>query len=77
LIVITWIVGALKDGSLHPLLHLSAAGGVIGNLIVAATEHMTFPDPFDSSLLPRDALSSIWTDKRHDANAQEAVQKAS
>ena len=51
LIVIAWIVGALKAGSLHLLLHLSAAGAGIGSLIIAATERMTFPEPFDLRLL--------------------------
>ena len=76
-IFIAWIIGALQDGSLNPLLHLSAAGAAIGSLIVAATERMTFPDPFDPSLLPRDARSSIKTDELHDVNAQEPAQRAS
>ena len=60
-----------------PLLHLSAAGAAIGSLIVVATERMTFPDPFDPSLLSRDAPSSIKTDELHDVNAQEPAQRAS
>jgi hypothetical protein len=76
-IFITWILGALKAGSLHPLLHLSAAGAAIGSLIVAATERMIFPDPFDPSLLSRDARSSIKTDELHDVNAQESARRAS
>jgi cellulose synthase (UDP-forming) len=77
LIFIAWILGALKSGSLNPLLELSAAGAIIGSLIVVATERMTFPDPFDQSLLSRDTSSSIKTDELHDVNAQEPAQRAS
>ena len=77
LIFIAWILGALKSGSLNPLLELSAAGAIIGSLIVVATERMTFPDPFDQSLLSRDTSSSIKTDELHDVNAQESAQRAS
>jgi cellulose synthase (UDP-forming) len=77
LIFIAWIVGALKDGSLHPLLHLSAAGAGIGSLVVAATERMAFPDPYDPSLLTRDAPSSLKTDELRDVNAHYPAQGAS
>jgi cellulose synthase (UDP-forming) len=76
-IFIAWIIGAFKDGCLHPLLHLSAAGSAIGSLIVAATERMIFPDPFDPSLLSRDARFSIKTDELRDVNAQEPAQRTS
>jgi hypothetical protein len=77
LVFIAWIVGALKSGSLNPLLDLSAAGAAIGSLIVAATERMTFPDPFDPTLLSRDAPSLIKTDELQDRNSQEPAQTAS
>jgi cellulose synthase (UDP-forming) len=76
-IFIAWIVGALRDGSLHPLLHFSAIGATIGSLMVAATERMTFPDPFDPSLLSRDARFSIKTNELGAVNAQEPAQRTS
>jgi cellulose synthase (UDP-forming) len=77
LIFIAWIIGALEGGSLHPLLHLSAAGIGIGSLVVAATERMTFPDPYNPSLRSRFARFSMKTDKFHPVNAQESAQRAS
>jgi hypothetical protein len=38
---------------------------------------MTFPDPFDPSLLSRDARFSIKTDELRDVNAQEPAQRTS
>ena len=77
LLVLAWIVGALKDGSLHPLLHIWAAGAAIGSLLVALTELMSFPDPYDPTLLTRDAPSSLKTDELRDVNAHYPAQRAS
>jgi len=65
IILAAWIIGALKPGSLPLFLHLAAAGAVIGSLIVAATERMTFPDPFEPILLSRYATSLTTTAKSH------------
>jgi hypothetical protein len=75
LLVLAWIVGALKGGSSHPLLHICAAGAVIGSLLVALTEHMSFPDPYDPSLLLTRDAPSLKTDELRDVNAQHPAQR--
>jgi len=52
LICTAWIAGIMSGHALHPLLHLSAFTTVIGILVLIATEHMSFPEPYDPSLRP-------------------------
>jgi Glycosyl transferase family group 2 len=52
LICTAWVGGIMSGRALHPLLHLSAFTTVIGNLVLIATEHMSFPEPYDPSLRP-------------------------
>jgi len=73
IILAAWIIGALKPGSLPPLLHLSAAGAAIGSLLIAATERMNFPDPFDFTLLSAYAPYLTTTAESRDVNAPEPV----
>ena len=50
LICTAWVAGMMSGHTLHPLLHLSALITVIGSLVLIATEHMSFPEPYDPSL---------------------------
>ena len=52
LICTAWVAGIMSGRALHPLLHLSAFTTVIGILVLIATEHMNFPEPYDPSLRP-------------------------
>jgi cellulose synthase (UDP-forming) len=45
-----WVAGMMSGRTIHPLLHLSALMTVIGSLVLIATEHMSFPEPYDPSL---------------------------
>jgi hypothetical protein len=50
LICTAWVAGMMSGRTLHPLLHLSAVMTVIGSLVLIATEHMSFPEPYDPRL---------------------------
>jgi hypothetical protein len=50
LICTAWVAGIMLGRALHPLLHLSAFTTMIGILVLIATEHMSFPEPYDPSL---------------------------
>src|SRR5262249_3132274 len=52
LICTAWIIGVISGQSLPPLLHACAALVVVGSLALIATEHMTFPDPYDNAPRP-------------------------
>jgi cellulose synthase (UDP-forming) len=49
LISAAWVIGLFSGGTLHPLLHLSAAAIVIGSCALLLSEHMSFPDPYGKS----------------------------
>jgi Glycosyltransferase like family 2 len=51
LIGTAWIAGLMSGHSLHPVLHLLALTLVIRSLVLIATEHLSFPEPYDPSLL--------------------------
>jgi cellulose synthase (UDP-forming) len=50
LICTAWMFGVISGRNLKPLLHVSAAVTVIGILLLLATEHMGFPEPYNPNL---------------------------
>src|SRR5262249_58474987 len=58
LISTAWGAGMILVRDLHPLLHVSAFTIVLGSLVLIATEHMSFPEPYDPSLRRLHLLSN-------------------
>jgi cellulose synthase (UDP-forming) len=58
LICTAWVAGIMSGRALNPLLYLSAFTTVIGNLVLIATEDMSFPEPYDPSLRPSQPQSN-------------------
>jgi cellulose synthase (UDP-forming) len=58
LIGTAWSAGIASGRDLHPLLHVSAFTIVLGILVLIATEHMSFPEPYDPTLRNSHPLSN-------------------
>jgi hypothetical protein len=47
-----WIIGSMGGRPIHPILQVSVAVSVLGNLLFPATASLRFPAPYDPTLSP-------------------------